>query len=143
MKSRFCGSYTLIAVDIDVHAAGGKVAQFRPAVDGEAGHEIAARVAVAAGEECGLPLGSSALLSPSSLFCAGSRRLSLMVSVKRSSGSGFSKNDLNFARRNRRAVIARRLRRQNRVVVNDDLLDRHHAVGIANHLRTGRGPDRQ
>ena len=71
----------------------GPNAQLRPAVDREAGHEVAAGHAVAAGRgSCG----SAALVSPSRQL-AGSVTSSVTISVKRSSGSGVKDRSVTVA----------------------------------------------
>ncbi len=50
VKSALSGSKIEVAVGVDVDASGAPGADLRPAVDGEAGDEIAAGLAVAAGE---------------------------------------------------------------------------------------------
>ena len=72
VKSRLSGSNVKLPLVSTQTLPGGPDADLRPAVDREAGDEVAAGHAVAAGERTGFSCGSSAFDSPSSGLPAGS-----------------------------------------------------------------------
>ncbi len=118
-----------IAIGIDLDRSGPEIADLRPAIDRKAGHEVAARMPVAAGE-VGRAVGLRGIALAVQLVAG--RVAQAVVDRQRVPVVGQGLGEENLDRRRRNLADAAGIRRER--IGNHHVIDRHNAVGVADDL---------